>query len=468
MSIQSNSRRRRVGWQRAALGVFALCLSALAPAGVEAQMPMGGRPDPKQMSGLSRVDPQVAPGTITVRCLLGSFDQPAVGFEVLLEVRSADGEIVEEHTETTVAQGRATFTGLEKFFGGTAIARVTFDGQEVRSQPIPVAPSAGSRVMLVKGAVSVPAAPTADPHSGGSNLPQPGEAFPSDRFPAGTVVVGVLDLRQRKPVTGVEVFLHGTLPSPKGEGDGETADGTPEVEGTEAEKADAEKAAEKGTEKPGNSEAANEEDVAAPDSLRATLERQQTIQADGRAIFPNMLGEGIPAGTTWVAEVTLPGESEPLKSKPFEVFDSEGTAIYLAIGLDAATAAPGPAKRRPLMPPRRMPTIAKGVVRVAVLDANDQPLPDQPVQIIREDVTGGREAVEANTDATGISRIGVEVSGDSLYYAQAVYGGAPFRSTRFDMNDAAGVGLELRVFETTADISKVQGEVQFVFVPREN
>ncbi|MGB1274148.1 MAG: hypothetical protein ACPG77_00245, partial [Nannocystaceae bacterium] len=452
MNIQSNSRRRRVGWQRAALGVFALCLSSLAPAGVDAQMPMGGRPDPKQMSGLSRVDPQVAPGTITVRCLLGSFDQPAVGFEVLLEVRSADGEIVEEHTETTIAQGRATFTGLEKFFGGTAIARVTFDGQEVRSQPIPVAPSAGSRVMLVKGAVSAPAAPTADPHSGGSNLPQPGEAFPSDRFPAGTVVVGVLDLRQRKPVTGVEVFLHGTPPSPEGAGDGETPEGTPEVEGTKpdpsgpeaekgTEKPGTEKAgAEKGTEKPGTSQAANQEDVAAPGSPQATLERQQTIQADGRAIFPNMLGEEIPAGTTWVAEVTLPGESEPLKSKPFEVFDSEGTAIYLAIGMEAATAAPGPTKRRPLMPPRRMPTIAKGVVRVAVLDANDQPLPDQPVQIIREDVTGGREAVEANTDATGITRIGVEVSGDSLYYAQAVYSGAPFRSTRFDMNDAAGVG----------------------------
>ncbi len=469
---------------RRLLGLVTLCLGLVIPPGVSAQGPMG-RPDPRQMSGLARVDPQVAPGTVTVRCLLGTFDRPAVGFEVLLEVRNADGSVVEEHTATTADQGRATFTGLEKFFGGQAVARVSFDTEEVRSQAIPIAPSAGSRVMLVKGAVSAPAG---DPHAGGgSDLPLPGEAFPSDRFPAGTVVVGVLDLKARKPVIGVEVILRGTVlreddaGTTKNPGTGEASPGEPS--GVDArpgsEQAPAPGASDTEHASAGQPESGDnpdteapvggEKSVDAPDPDDDALVRRQSIGEDGRAIFPNMLAAEIPQATQWVAEVTLPGSDKPLRSKPFRVFPEEGTAIYLAVGVDpgevpTATAA----KRRPLMPPRRMPTIQPGVVRVAVLDADDRPVADQPVQIIREDVTGGREAVEANTDASGVTRIAVEVSGDSLYYAQAIHDDAPFRSVRFGMNDAAGVGLELRVFETTSDLSRVRSEVQFIFVPREN
>ncbi len=461
--------------RRGVLGACAMAMALTLPTPAIGQMPMG-RPDPKQMSGLARVDPQVAPGTITVRCLLGGFDKPAIGFEVILEIRDKTGEVVEEHTETSAEQGRATFTGLEKFFGGTAIARVTFDGQEVRSQPIPIAPTAGSRVMLVKGAAS-PAA-SGDPHAGGSDLPAPGEAFPSDRFPAGTVVVGVLDLKARKPVTGVEVVLTGKLPGAnKEDADATNSEGEAAAEGSAPEGADtAENEAVAEGSEPEGSDTENKPDADQPaqaSDAASDLVRTQTIGADGRAIFANMLAADLPEGLEWVAEVKLPGASEPLRSKPFRVFTTGGTAVYLAVGLEEAQAAAASqgtpqATRRPLMPPRRMPTIQPGVVKVTVLDANDQPLADQPVQIIREDVTGGREAVETNTDASGVSRIGVTVSGDSLYYAQAVYDGAPFRSTRFDMNDAAGVGLELRVFETTQDLSAVRSEVQFVFVPREN
>ena len=46
----------------------------------------GGRPDPRMMSGIPRLDPQVAPGSLTVRCLLGSFDKPAVGVTVTLSL----------------------------------------------------------------------------------------------------------------------------------------------------------------------------------------------------------------------------------------------------------------------------------------------------------------------------------------------------------------------------------------------
>ena len=69
----------------AAAGVLAAALltgsgALVAPSPAEAAPP--GMPDPRQMSGLSRPDPALAPGVLTVRCLLGGFSEPAVDVEV--------------------------------------------------------------------------------------------------------------------------------------------------------------------------------------------------------------------------------------------------------------------------------------------------------------------------------------------------------------------------------------------------
>src|SRR5690606_20810277 len=106
----------------------------------------------------------------------------------------------------------ATFEGLEAFAGGQAIAKVDFEGQPAASQPIPLLAETGSRVMLVRGAAS------ANPHGGSADAgPQPGEVFPLESSPPGTLTVGAFDLQARRGLPGVEVRLvsegEGTPPS---------------------------------------------------------------------------------------------------------------------------------------------------------------------------------------------------------------------------------------------------------------
>lgn len=104
--------------------VFLLCGSAIAAPGM---------PDPRQMSGIPRPDPQIPAGEVTVRVLLGGFDAPALGVTAELELRSADGRSAELRAAETGNQGRAHFRELGAFAGGQAVARVTLDGETVRS-----------------------------------------------------------------------------------------------------------------------------------------------------------------------------------------------------------------------------------------------------------------------------------------------------------------------------------------------
>ena len=63
--------------------------------------------DPSKMSGIPRPDPQVPPGTITVRLIRGELSNRVVGLDVALADES--GKIVKQKTD---AEGRATFSGL--------------------------------------------------------------------------------------------------------------------------------------------------------------------------------------------------------------------------------------------------------------------------------------------------------------------------------------------------------------------
>lgn len=390
----------------------------------------GGRPDPRMMSGIPRLDPQVAPGSLTVRCLLGSFDKPAVGVTVTLALTSADGSKTEQRTAVSVEQGRATFDNLEAFFGGSAIASVEFSGEQVRSRPISVDARAGSRVMLVQGATQVaggvpqgPGAGAAAPAAGAGahggagagNVPMPGEAFASARFERGTLVVGTLDLSAGKPMPNVEVVVRGIKP-----------DGQPVV-------------------------------------MRARSD------AEGRARFSGLLADETLTGAKWVAEAALKGE--PTKSTSFTMHPEQGMAVILAVGgrVDpaAASSQPQAKRRRPVMPPSRVPSEPPGTVRVTVIDADDKPVADVPVRVYRESVTGAKGIVEVDSLQSGVARVEVDISDDSLYHAEVKFNGAPFKSSFFRMDERTGVALELRVFETTSDPSQIQGEAQLVFETRE-
>ena len=373
-----------------------------------------GMPDPRQMSGLPRVDPQTEPGTLVIRVLRGGFADPGVGLTVTLELRSADGGQTQTRTAVSVEQGRATFAELTPFAGGTAVASVDFgDGEVVRSQEVKVDPSVGVRMLLVKGAASgAPAAATSAP---ASDVPRPGVAFPNPGQAKDTVVVGTLDLAGGKPFTGVEVRLEISPPS----GPVET----------------------------------------------------RKIVSDGRgaARFTD-LGAVAP-GSKVVAEATLGGEVK--RSEPFTISGQEhGMAVVLAVTSAAAGGADGVdvgPQRRPLQPPRALPTIAVGTVRAAVIGPDDAGVPAAEVAVVKLDVTGTRQRFTASAGDDGVARVEeVALADDALYQVEVVYGGAPFRSRLFQMTDRMGVAVEVRVFPTTSDVSRVRSAVQFGVESLEN
>lgn len=387
--------------------VLAASLVISLPLAVAAQGPMApGQPpmDPKPMSGLPRVDPQTEPGSLVIRVLRGSFADPGVGLTVKLDLRSADGTKTEQRTAVSVEQGRAVFAGLEAFGGGTALASVDFGGEVVTSQEIRLDPNVGVRMLLVQGA-RAPAAPEA-----ASDVPRPGVAFANPGQARGTVVVGTLDLGGGRPFSGVEVILEVAKP------------GLP-VE-----------------------------------------QRKLVSDARGATRFAD-LGE-LPPGTTLFAQATL--GDQRVRSEPFSLDGAEhGLAVVLAIaGAPQAEAAP---QRRTLMTPRAVPTLPAGTVKATIYGPDDRPIGGLEIAVIKLDVTGTKRSFMGEAGPDGVARVEeVALADDSLYQVEVTYKGAPFRSRLFQMGDRMGVTLELRVFPTTGDVSKLRSAVQFGVEALEN
>jgi len=122
--------------------------------------------DPTKVSGIPRPDPQVPPGTITVRLIRGQLSNRVIGMAVALV--GSDGKSYQQKTDD---QGRATFAGLSA--PGPYTAKATDGVEELTSQPIELQSDMGSRVMLVFKL------------SAGAD----GVAHPDKKIPAGTVIV---------------------------------------------------------------------------------------------------------------------------------------------------------------------------------------------------------------------------------------------------------------------------------------
>lgn len=99
------------------------------------------QPDPSQMSGIPRPDPNLPDGVITVRVIRGSFANNVTGQSV--ELRVGDRGLTEE----TDVEGRATFTVLSP--GERATVATTLDGRVLESQPFSTPGRGGVAVMLV-------------------------------------------------------------------------------------------------------------------------------------------------------------------------------------------------------------------------------------------------------------------------------------------------------------------------------
>lgn len=364
--------------------------------------------DPKQMSGLSRPDPEVPAGSVTVRVLLGSFDEPALEHDVTLHVTTADGSKVESRTEKTGNQGRVTFGDLSAFVGGQAIAEVEFDGETMRSQPIAIQADMGSRVMLVKGAKRPP-----------MDVPIPGVAFEFPKSPAGTLMVGAFDLAKGKGIEGVEITLVVTPP------EGEAIEPT---------------------------------------------ERRITTDEDGRATFDELLPPNVPEGSTLQVRGTLVAGGPTKQSGVFTMKPDVGMAVLLAEGRlppppsGGAGADPhGMPKAAPRLPgPRVMPSLPKGVVRVRLVDGQSKPVPDQPLVVIKKNASGTDVEFPGTTGKDGVAIVpDVAIESDSFYMVGVTYSGAPYSSGFFQLDKGAGVAVDLRVWEVTNDRSVVASRLEY-------
>ncbi|PRP98324.1 hypothetical protein ENSA5_30570 [Enhygromyxa salina] len=398
--------------------------------------PPPGMPDPASMSGIPRPDPNLSPGTVTVRCLNGSFANPALGVEVELEISTAAGP--QTRTATSADQGRAVFSGLDEFFGASVVAKATVAGQQLRSQSFVLGPQAGFALLLV--ATSEGAAPAtgpgqhpgaqpggADPHGGQGAVPVPGQPFPLDGRPRGTLIVGALDLSASDP-------------NAEGGGIGPIAD----VEVT----------------------------------LTATVEGAEpivevlTTGPEGRAMFEG-LDTRLPEGAQIVVEAVLEPEGAPQRSQSFTLGDT-AYAIVLTRG---AVAQQQPAQQPPSQPqgrlqlpgPRVDKTLDPGQVRVFIVDAFDRPVAGQAVVVHSSEATGDSANRTGRTDEGGmvvIDEVPVEV--DMLSQVRVVYEGAPYSSTLFEMPEDAGAIVMLRVFRPTGDRTRVRSALQIDVSPREN
>lgn len=145
-----SSSTKSVSWLPASAGsqrgLWTVVAVALLVGTLGAQMP-----DPRQMSGIPRPDPQLQSGVVTVRVIRGSFDNPVVSLTVELEGPSP------AMRATTDGAGRAEFKGVPAGTRVKAVAVVA--GERIESQEFAMPGAGGIRLALV--AAGAPEAPSA-------------------------------------------------------------------------------------------------------------------------------------------------------------------------------------------------------------------------------------------------------------------------------------------------------------------
>lgn len=402
--------RRSLGRPLWALLFACLVLGFAAPA-----LAGPGMPDPRQMSGMPRPDPQIPAGEVTVRVLLGGFDEPALGAMVELELRSADGRTVELRTVEAGNQGRAHFRELKAFEGGQAIARVTLEGELIRSQQIDLLGSAGTAVMLVKGAAK----------SGRQEISLPGIVFGYEKNAPGELMVGAFDLGTSKGLGKLPLHLDIT-----------TADGQTETRTVET----------------------GERGDARFDGLDqlppgATLQVRAQLDPEGEP-YRSMTFPVNP--TQGMAVVLARGRMAAAGGSPHD-------------GGGQASGEPQAPRRAKIPPPRVAPELPLGTVQLLVVDREDQPLANQSVTIVKKDFTGTEQRFVLETDADGIAQQSeLPVVNDALYYVAIVYDGGPYTSAFFGLDRRGGVRVAMRVWPVTSDPAVVQSAVQWEVIEAEN
>lgn len=412
-----NARASSLRWWRALLGPLAVLVLLLAPTVAEAGP---GMPDPRQMSGIPRPDPQIPAGEITVRVLRGSFDQPALDAKVELELRSSDGRLAELRQADAGNQGRAYFRDLSAFEGGQAVARVVLDGDTIRSQQIDVRGDTGTAVMLVKGA------PSRGPSQ---EISLPGIVFDFDKTPPGSLMVGVFDLQSRQGLVEKEIALVVTAP----DGTSTTLTQT--------------------TEKMGQTtfEGMAELPAGAVVQIEARLDEGEPFRSQRFTPDPSK-GQAV---------VLASGRMSPAGGSPHE-----GAGGAAGAG---GSGDPHSPQRTKLPPPQISPSLRVGTVQVLVVDGQDQPLADYPITIVKKDFAGTETRFQTATNSQGVAtHADLPVVTDALYYVGVTYDGAPYTSPFFGLDKRGGVTVAMRVWQVTDDRSVARSAIQFEIIEGEN
>lgn len=378
-----------------------------------------GRPDPRQMSGIPRPDPQIPAGEITVRVLRGSFDEPALDAMVELELRSADGRVAELRQAEAGNQGRAYFRDLGDFTGGQAVARVVLDGETIRSQQIDVRADSGTAVMLVKGAVG---------RGPSQEISLPGIVFDFDKTPAGSLMVGVFDLQSRKGLVGTEIQLEVTTP----DGSTETRTVT--------------------TEKMG--QATFEGMGQLPEG--AVVQVVAKLDEEGE---PYRSMRFVPDPSKGQAVVLARGRMGSAGGSPHD-----GGAASPKAGGD-----PHSPKLTKLPPPQVKRALRVGTVQLLLVDGKDQPIADYPITIVKKDFAGTETKYEAKTNSQGVAtQADLPVVNDALYYVGVSFDGAPYTSSFFGLDKRGGVSVAMRVWPVTPDRTVARSAIQFEVIEGED
>lgn len=121
------------------------------------------QPNPLQMSGIPRPDPNLADEAITVRVIRGSFANNVTSHPV--ELQAGD----EVFTTDTDGEGRATFTSPSP--GAAVSVATTLDGVRLESESFAAPGQGGVAVLLVGAGTGADAAPVLPPRPPG----QPGQ-----------------------------------------------------------------------------------------------------------------------------------------------------------------------------------------------------------------------------------------------------------------------------------------------------
>ncbi|MCA9706015.1 MAG: carboxypeptidase regulatory-like domain-containing protein [Myxococcales bacterium] len=396
--------------------VLALLLGVLVGTGSAWAQPEG-RPDPRQMSGIPRPDPQIPAGEVTVRVLLGGFDEPALDAVVSLELRSADGRRAALRTAEAGNQGRAYFRDLGDFAGGQAVALTVLDGETIRSQQIDLRADAGTAVMLVKGAPK--RSPTQE-------VSLPGIVFDFPKAAPGSLMVGVFDLQSRKGLVDTEVQLVATGP----DGQASTT-----------------------SKKTGPTGQASFEgmDQLAPGTV---VHVEAQLDAEGE---PYRSQSFTPDPSKGQAVVLARGRMAAAGGNPHEA------------GGPPSRAAEGGQRTR-LPPPMVGRDLPVGTVQVMVVDGSDAPVAGQEIELIKKDFSGTEERFTATTDQDGVAtRADLPLAiNDGLYYVGVPYDGAPYTSPFFALDKRGGVRVAMRVWPVTDDPKVAKSAVQWEVVEVEN